>query len=263
MAVQAGLSVAFGLSVNVAVDRLAVLHASSEAVRCIGGSRSWMCPVDQNSDDGFSQYVKQVRPELRRRAFLLCGDWFEADDLTQKTLVKVFSQWPQLDNRRQLSGFTRTVMVRTYISDRRAARWSREVLTEHNPEPEPVDRDHFDHWPLLSALDRLGHRQRTTIVLRYWEQLTVRETADALGCAPATVRSQTSRALATLRSLLRCDSPSHDAGDQDPIQKRHAHERNTAHPIRRTSKRGCHRQNISRTFQGVPGGLGSAADEKR
>ncbi|MFI0486008.1 RNA polymerase sigma factor [Actinomadura sp. 9N215] len=64
--------------------------------------------MEPNPDDGFSQYVKQVRSELRRRAFLLCGDWFEADDLTQKTLVKMFLLWPQLDNREELAGYLRS-----------------------------------------------------------------------------------------------------------------------------------------------------------
>ncbi|MBT2212087.1 sigma-70 family RNA polymerase sigma factor [Actinomadura sp. NEAU-AAG5] len=177
-----------------------------------------MCSVDRDFDDGFSTYVKQVRPELRRRAFLLCGDWFEADDLTQKTLVKVFLQWPRLDNREKLTGFTRTVMVHIYISERRAARWTREVLADRDPEPAPCDQHPFDHQPLLSALDRLAHRQRATIVLRFWEQLSVREIADVLGCAPATVRSQTSRALATLRFLLRRDSPFRSDGGQDLIR---------------------------------------------
>ncbi|TDB81361.1 SigE family RNA polymerase sigma factor [Actinomadura sp. KC216] len=178
--------------------------------------------MEPNPDDGFSQYVKDVRSDLRRRAFLLCGDWFEADDLTQKTLVKVFLQWPHLDNRGTLTGFTRTVMIRIYISDRRAARWSREILVAHHPEPEAVERDHFDdRLLLLSALDRLGHRQRAVIVLRYWEHLTVRETADALGCSPGTVRSQASRALSTLRTVLQRDPLPEDPGDQDPPQKRH------------------------------------------
>jgi RNA polymerase sigma-70 factor (sigma-E family) len=159
--------------------------------------------VERHLDDGFSEYVKQARSELRRRAFLLCGDWFEADDLTQKTLLKVLHQWPHLDNRERLGGFTRTVMVRVYLSDRRAARWTREVLADHRLEPEPIDpADSDDHLLLSFALARLGRRQRATIVLRYWEHLTVRETAEALGCSPATVRSQTSRALATLRFLL-------------------------------------------------------------
>ncbi|WP_242910624.1 SigE family RNA polymerase sigma factor [Actinomadura terrae] len=175
--------------------------------------------MDPNPDDGFSTYVRQVRPELRRRAFLLCGDWFEADDLTQQTLVKVFLQWPRLDNREKLTGFTRTVMVRTYISERRAARWTREILADRDPEPATCDQGYCDHQPLLSALDRLAHRQRAAIVLRFWDQLSVREIADVLGCAPTTVRSQTSRALATLRSLLRRDSSSRGGGSQGLVRQ--------------------------------------------
>ncbi|MEU5882329.1 sigma-70 family RNA polymerase sigma factor [Spirillospora sp. NPDC047279] len=136
--------------------------------------------------------------------------------LTQKTLIKVFLAWPHLDHRKALTGFTRTVMVRAFISERRAARWSRELLVEHSPEPEPSDTcQHGDDTQLLleQALATLGPRQRAVVVLRHWELLTVSEVADTLSCSPTTVRSQTSRALTALRSWLGRSQRFRDAGD--------------------------------------------------
>lgn len=157
------------------------------------------------SGDDFTGYVKEVRVTLRRRAFLLCGDWHEADDLVQATLVKIFNRWSTLDRVGGLSQYTRTVMVRTFISDRRKAARSREVLSDRLPEPDPLSGE-ADRLPdrllLLDALSRLGDRQRAIITLRYWEHLSTEEISSALGCSSATVRSQLCRGLARMRSLI-------------------------------------------------------------
>jgi RNA polymerase sigma-70 factor (sigma-E family) len=174
--------------------------------------------VDQVLDDEFSRYVKQNRSALRRRAFLLCGDWDEADDLVQSTLVKMYRRWHDLDRREELGAYTRRVMFRTFVSERRAHRWSRELVRDELPEPDPEPDGQArlgDRLLLLGALARLGPRQRAAIVLRYWEDLSVEETAWVLGCSAATVRSQASRALETLRSMLDGDSY-FEAGEARP-----------------------------------------------
>ncbi|WP_131736389.1 SigE family RNA polymerase sigma factor [Actinomadura roseirufa] len=163
---------------------------------------------------GFIEYVEKARTEMHRRAFLLCGDWFEADDLTQKTLMKLLLQWPHLNHEKGLGGYTRTVMVHTFISERRRVRWRREVPLDTTPEAPSVADDHRqleDRLLLLDALSLLGARQRAVIVLRYLEDLTVGEAADVLGCSTSTVRSQTSRGLVALRALLRTER--HFQGD--------------------------------------------------
>lgn len=170
--------------------------------------------MDEGSGSTFSQYVRQVRPELRRRAFRLCGDWYEADDLVQQTLIKMFRHWHALDHRGELSAYSRTVLVRTFLNEHRAPWKAREFLVDRLPEPDPEPDDQellHDRFVLLDALARLGRRQRAVIVLRYWEHLSVEETADTLGCSTATVRSQSFRGLANLRSLLRYD---HGQSDQ-------------------------------------------------
>jgi RNA polymerase sigma-70 factor (sigma-E family) len=159
-------------------------------------------------DNEFAGYVRKARSELRRRAFLLCGDWYNADDLVQNTLIKVHRRWNDLERRDELGAYTRTVMLRTFISDRRAHRWSREFVHDRLPEPDPVSdgQGHLgDRLLLQSALAQLAPRQRAAVVLRYWEDLSVEETARTLGCSSATIRSQASRALMTLRYLLEGD----------------------------------------------------------
>ncbi|HJD84126.1 SigE family RNA polymerase sigma factor [Kitasatospora aureofaciens] len=161
--------------------------------------------ADEAFDDGFTQFVKEVRPRLRRNAFVLVGDWFEADDLVQRTLIAVYRRWDRLEQRDDLNAYTRTVMVRQFISERRGHRWSRELIQNPLPEPEPAPEDVAcvgDRVLLLGALAELAPRQRSLVFLRYWEDLSIEETARTVGCSPATVRSSTSRTLRILRERL-------------------------------------------------------------
>lgn len=159
-------------------------------------------------DSEFSRYVAEMRPGLRNQALLLCGDWFEADDLVQETLIKLSRHWDTLDRRAELAAYTRMVMIRTFINDCTSVRRSREFPAEQIPEPDSKaggQEQLADRLMLVEALAKLGPRQMAVVMLRYWEDFTVAEVADALSCSPSTVRSQTARALANLRSLLRHD----------------------------------------------------------
>jgi RNA polymerase sigma-70 factor (sigma-E family) len=165
-------------------------------------------PKDYGAQDDLTEYVRRKRPALRRVAFRLTADWYEADDLVQRTLIALLARWDTLDDRDQIGPYAYTVMNRLFISDRRSHRWSNEVLHEWPPEPGSVpDAYAFfsDRLLLLNALADLAPRQRAAVLLRYWHDRSVEETAEALGCMSSTVRSQTTRALATLRSLLEPD----------------------------------------------------------
>ena len=156
-------------------------------------------------DGGFSRYARQARPALRRTAFLLTGDWHEAEDLVQRTLIALHRHWDRLERHDRISGYVRAIMIRLVYSDRRSQRWSREVPHELPPEPEPLADPYtlvVDRILLMNALAGLGPRQRAAVVLRYWEDRSVEETASAMGSEGSTVRSQTVRALATLRTAL-------------------------------------------------------------
>ncbi|WP_231509957.1 SigE family RNA polymerase sigma factor [Streptosporangium roseum] len=175
----------------------------------MGGGRLMVMGCERMAgvrEEEFSRYVKEARPGLRRTAFLLSSDWFEADDLVQRALIAIHGRWESLEHRDRITGYARTIMIRMIISDRRSHRWSREALAGVLPEPEPAGDPYVllsDRLVLMRALTVLGPRQRAAVVLRYWEDRSVEETALVMGSGGSTVRSQTARALSTLRSVLR------------------------------------------------------------
>ncbi|MCT9933221.1 SigE family RNA polymerase sigma factor [Planotetraspora sp. A-T 1434] len=169
--------------------------------------------------DEFARFVKEVRPALRRTAFQLSDDWYEADDLVQRTLMAIHRHWDTIEERDKIAAYARTIMTRLLISDRRSLRWSREILNDLPPEPEPTPDPYAllgDRMVLMDALAGLAPRQRAAVILRYWEDRSVEETARAMGSRSSTVRSQTVRALATLRSALEAegDGNAEDAPDE-------------------------------------------------
>ncbi|SDQ30270.1 sigma-70 family RNA polymerase sigma factor [Thermostaphylospora chromogena] len=153
----------------------------------------------------FAHFVRQARPMLRRIAFRLSQDWYEADDLVQRTLMTLHRRWAVLDRRDRIEPYARQIMRRLVISDRRAMRWSREVLTGLPPDSASASDPYTlvgERLALMDALARLGPRQRATLFLRFWEDRSVEDTARVMGNESSTVRSQTVRALNALRSAL-------------------------------------------------------------
>jgi RNA polymerase sigma-70 factor (sigma-E family) len=149
----------------------------------------------------FANYVTAVRARLRRQAYLLCGDWYEADDLVQDALVAVYRRWPALTRRTELDGYTHTVLVRRFLSVRRHLRWRREI-PQATPPDRPQRREDTieEHVTLTARLRRLPPRQRAVLVLRFYNDLSIAQTAAILGVSPGTVASQTHKALAALRA---------------------------------------------------------------
>lgn len=161
--------------------------------------------LDEACKEGFARYVVGARPTLRRNAFVLVGDWFAADDLVQQTLIALYRSWERLERHDALCTYTRTVMVRLFIDERRRHRWTRELLQDSVPEPVPEPEDTTrvgDRLVLLKALSALSVRQRSLVYLRYWEDLSIEDVARIMDCSAATVRSSTSRALRILRDRL-------------------------------------------------------------
>jgi RNA polymerase sigma-70 factor (sigma-E family) len=152
--------------------------------------------------DGFAAFVQTRSPSLLRSAWLLTGDWASAQDLVQVALSKTWQRWDHLIRRDEPEVYVRRVMFNTYATWRRR-RWSGEIPTEALPEL-PVADAAFDDLErrdaLLTALASLPRRQRAVIVLRYFDDLTERQTAAVLGCAVGTVKSSTAKALAQLRA---------------------------------------------------------------
>lgn len=156
----------------------------------------------------FVAFAQGARARLRQTAYLTCGDWDRASDHVQEALIRVYVAWPRLERAGREHAYARKAVV-SAVLDHARRRSSREVVVEADPSrPAPGDlADQVtDRTALVAALATLAPRQRACIVLRYFEDLSVADTAAALGCSQGTVKSQTARGLDTLRSLFE-DSP--------------------------------------------------------
>ena len=149
--------------------------------------------------EDFEEYVAARMPALLRTAYLLTGHPQDAEDLVQAALVKVVPAWKRVAG--SPDAYVRRVMVNENISRWRKRR-GREVLVAEMPEEHSVDVDLADALALQRALAALAPRQRAVVVLRYYEDLSERETAEALGIAVGTVKSQMRDALVRLRQEL-------------------------------------------------------------
>jgi len=151
----------------------------------------------------FDAYVRTHGQALCRAAFLLTGDRHLAEDLVQTALAKVAVRWTRVIDKGDPTPYVRTVIVRTAIAWRRR-RWRGEVPT--SPLPEPADNEHITFVDRRERLHRalllVPPRQRAALVLRFYEDLTEADTARAMGCSIGTVKSQTAKGLARLRTLL-------------------------------------------------------------
>jgi RNA polymerase sigma-70 factor (sigma-E family) len=156
-------------------------------------------------DEEFREFMRNRASPLHQSAYLLCGDWHLAHDLVQDTLVKAYQHWPRVRQADSPDAYVRRILLNEVRS--RWRRRERVVPVSRFPEErEPVEPDATDQIArragLLQALLVLPLRQRATIILRYLEGMTERETAAVLGCSEGTVKSQSARALATLRNFL-------------------------------------------------------------
>ena len=148
----------------------------------------------------FRDYAVGAQPHLRRSAYLLCGNWHTAEDLVQTTFGRLYRSWPRVMRADSVDAYARTVLFRAYLDQKRKDRHT--VALDDAPEPVARPEDPALRLAVRSALDTLPPRARAVVVLRFWEDLTVEQTADALGISTGTVKSQTSRAIAILRQRL-------------------------------------------------------------
>ncbi|WP_370971368.1 SigE family RNA polymerase sigma factor [Amycolatopsis sp. cg9] len=152
--------------------------------------------------DDFTEYVTARAGWLRKVAYLLCGDWHRADDLVQSAITRLYANWSRASRADNLDGYARRTLVNTFLAEQRTSWWRRVDLRGTGHERPVPGSDVDAALDLRAALDRLPARQRATVVLRYFSDLPVAETARALGCSEGTVKSQTSKAVETLRELL-------------------------------------------------------------
>jgi RNA polymerase sigma-70 factor (sigma-E family) len=153
-------------------------------------------------EEAFVAFAQAVRSRLRRTAYLMCGDWDHASDHVQEGLIRVYVAWPRLTRAGGEYAYARRAVVSASI-DHARRRSSSEVVGDpvaDVPSGQDVAESVSARAAVMSALAGLPSRQRACVVLRYYEDLSVAETASVLGCSEGTVKSQTSRALASLRS---------------------------------------------------------------
>ncbi|MFH8613867.1 SigE family RNA polymerase sigma factor [Streptomyces sp. NPDC017979] len=185
---------------------MTLAHTGAAADTTIGagvGAGDVTLEATVTADAALREFVDGRRHALFRSAYLLCGDRDEADDLVQATLVKVVlggRRKARLDN---IEAYARKTLVNTFIASRRRF-WRRERAFGELPDRQPAPAPDTDTGLMVrAALRRLTPRQRAVVVLRYWEDLSVAETAGLLGMRENTVKSHALRGLAALRVELR------------------------------------------------------------
>jgi RNA polymerase sigma-70 factor (sigma-E family) len=151
--------------------------------------------------DEFTEFAEAAAPRLRRTAFLLCGDWHTAEDLVQSALAKVFVAWRRIQRQEAAHAYATRTLMNCYLAGRRLKR-PVEVLTDQLPESGSESSAPETRLVVLAALATLPPKSRAVVVLRYWLDLSIDDTAALLGCSPGNVRSQSTRALAKLRAEL-------------------------------------------------------------
>ncbi|MCW2859514.1 MAG: putative polymerase ECF-subfamily sigma factor [Actinoallomurus sp.] len=160
-------------------------------------------------DREFSDFVGASRVNLLRAACMLtAGDRFLAEDVVQTALAKVYVAWPRIRERASTEAYARRAIVSAFLDETRRPWWRREKATDELPDA-AVSGDAFGHidgqldgGAMRRALAELPPRMRAVIVLRHELDLSIEETASALGCAKGTVKSMNSKALGRLRAAL-------------------------------------------------------------
>jgi RNA polymerase sigma-70 factor (sigma-E family) len=162
----------------------------------------------------FVEFAASSRAHLRRTAYLMCGDWERASDFVQEGLIRVYVRWPRLERNGGELAYARKAVVSACLDHaRRRSSTERPQEADHTTASrEDVATEVATRAALMSALADLAPRQRACVVLRYFEDLSVAETAALLRCTEGTVKSQTSRALFSLRSVL-SDSPTSEQSE--------------------------------------------------
>jgi len=154
--------------------------------------------------DEYAEFAAARAGFLYRSACLLtAGDTHLAEDLVQETLGRLYVNWGRVSRANNPAGYAQTVLTRTFLAHQRR-RSSTERATAVLPEvPAPAaGGDVTMRLTLVEALAQLPPKDRAVVVLRYWEDRSIEETASAMNVSSAAVRTRCVRALARLRALL-------------------------------------------------------------
>jgi len=157
-----------------------------------------------SESEAFRAFVAAYAPTLLRAAYLLVRDRGAAEDIVQSTLLRTFRRWRRAQA--DPEAYSQRVMVNLCHDHWRHQR--------RHPEPETLEPEDLPASPadptdqllqrqaLEQAMDNLPTQQREVLILRFFLDLSVTETAERLGIAEGTVKSSAHRGLAQLRDLL-------------------------------------------------------------
>lgn len=164
-------------------------------------------------EDEYREFVVARLDKLGRFAYLLCRDWHRAEDAVQTALTRLYLGWGRVPLRSP-DAYVRRIIANVLHDQRRRHWFRREQPSYHLPErvaPDPAEQA-AARMTMLDALARLPARQRLAVVLRHWEDLSVEDAAQIMGCSTGGVKSQTARGLQTLRDLLQEPVPTQAEG---------------------------------------------------
>lgn len=144
----------------------------------------------------FVEYVAARRPRLVRTVVLLGCPVADAEDVVQTALARCLRSWTHVSRAEDPDAYVNRVLINT-LRDARSRRWNGELSSDALPE-QATWVSHEDGLVVRRALESLTTEHREVLVLRFFADLSERQTAEALRVPPGTVKSRTARAIAAL-----------------------------------------------------------------
>jgi RNA polymerase sigma-70 factor (sigma-E family) len=149
-------------------------------------------------DDEFEEFYAARFDGARRFVYAMCGNWTEAEEITQATFVRVYGRWSKV-RAETADAYLRTALTRSFLDTRRRVATREQAMAQPPDAVVYPDTTEEDRQPLHAALLAVPPGQRVVLVLRFVKDLSVEQVAEELGCSMGTVKSQTARGLTTLR----------------------------------------------------------------
>jgi len=163
-------------------------------------------PGPTAADADFTEFVQATSTQLYRTAYLLAGSADRAEDLVQAALTKAYAAWWRVRRADDPVAYVHGVLIKTFLSERRRCS-SSELPVADTPESPLPQPDPADRLALMAALAELAPVDRAVVVLRFWEDRSVAQTATDLGLSEAAVKNRSLRALRALRARLSEPTP--------------------------------------------------------
>ena len=158
----------------------------------------------RETETEFAEFMAARSAQLYRSAYLLTTSRTAAEDILQTALAKAYAAWPRVRRADDPVAYVHGILIKTFLSERRR-RSSTELPVAAPADSATTDQDPTDRLALMSALRQLSVTDRAVVVLRFWEDRSVAQTARDLGLTEAAVKNRSLRALRELRLLL--DTP--------------------------------------------------------